>query len=456
MLLRRLPNYFCAILAGLVLMTCGKKAAPRPPVPILPVPAGQVQLQQAGNRFLYSFQLPVISTDQKTPVEVTKVEIFRMKVARTPVAEPGASPQQAASSEEKSSTTDESTESNVKPEGSTEEGSSAATAQEASPPPASVPPAESTPTTTAPPPASPAGNAPTPASQPATPAVEQPRTVDVRDFERNADKLVEISQEEIGGYLRESTMIYSDPISLDKDSTDREHWFFYGAKVYNQKGKASAFPKFLALYPDAVPEAPAQFTAMISEKKIDMKWSAVTRDSAGNELPPENVVYFVYRGGSANFAPVQPLNSQPLSETQYSDSTFRFGQTYYYFVRAAKKDQRQTSQSGESNAILVYPQDVFAPSAPQELNVVAAREGMVLIWAPNPEDDVAGYNVYRSTKSGQGYEKVNQQLVRETTYTDTSVDSGKTYYYVLTAVDSALKPNESEYSKEVFETKRNP
>ena len=100
----------------------------------------------------------------------------------------------------------------------------------------------------------------------------------------------------------------------------------------------------------------------------------------------------------------------------------------------------------------MYPQDTFSPAAPQELNVVAAREGMVLIWAPNLENDVAGYNIYRSTEPGKDYKKINSDLVRETTYTDADIRRRQVYYYVVTAVDSAPVPNESEHSNEVSET----
>jgi fibronectin type 3 domain-containing protein len=59
---------------------------------------------------------------------------------------------------------------------------------------------------------------------------------------------------------------------------------------------------------------------------------------------------------------------------------------------------------------------------------------------------VAGYNVYRSTTSGSGYILVNGGLVGSLGYTDTSVQSGTTYYYVTTAVNSS--GDESSYSNE--------
>jgi fibronectin type 3 domain-containing protein len=60
---------------------------------------------------------------------------------------------------------------------------------------------------------------------------------------------------------------------------------------------------------------------------------------------------------------------------------------------------------------------------------------------------VSGYNVYRTTTSGTGYIKVNASLVAALNYTDSTVQSATTYYYVTTAVDAS--GNESVYSNEV-------
>jgi hypothetical protein len=49
---------------------------------------------------------------------------------------------------------------------------------------------------------------------------------------------------------------------------------------------------------------------------------------------------------------------------------------------------------------------------------------------------VAGYNVYRATTSGGPYSKINSSLIVVTSYTDSTVAAGQTYYYVATAVDN--------------------
>ena len=50
---------------------------------------------------------------------------------------------------------------------------------------------------------------------------------------------------------------------------------------------------------------------------------------------------------------------------------------------------------------------------------------------------VSGYNVYRSTVSGGPYTKLNSSPIATTTFVDTTVQSGQTYFYVVTSVDSS-------------------
>jgi fibronectin type 3 domain-containing protein len=60
---------------------------------------------------------------------------------------------------------------------------------------------------------------------------------------------------------------------------------------------------------------------------------------------------------------------------------------------------------------------------------------------------VSGYNVYRSSVSGSAYSKVNSSLVGGVSFSDGNVQSGQTYYYVATSIDS--NGIESVYSNEV-------
>lgn len=57
----------------------------------------------------------------------------------------------------------------------------------------------------------------------------------------------------------------------------------------------------------------------------------------------------------------------------------------------------------------------------------------------SPSDPVAGFNVYRGVKSNGPYTKVNSILDATTTFVDSTVADGGTYFYVVTAVDKSNK-----------------
>jgi fibronectin type 3 domain-containing protein len=59
-----------------------------------------------------------------------------------------------------------------------------------------------------------------------------------------------------------------------------------------------------------------------------------------------------------------------------------------------------------------------------------------LNWTRSATPTVMGYNVYRATLSGGPYVKVNSPLDATATFSDTTVQAGLTYFWVVTAVDS--------------------
>src|SRR6202171_1347296 len=77
--------------------------------------------------------------------------------------------------------------------------------------------------------------------------------------------------------------------------------------------------------------------------------------------------------------------------------------------------------------------------------VTQAQHTVLLSW--NASTAATGYNVYRSATSGSGYARVNSGLDGSLTYSDASVQTGQTYFYVTTAVDASGQ--ESAYSSEV-------
>jgi uncharacterized protein YjdB len=80
------------------------------------------------------------------------------------------------------------------------------------------------------------------------------------------------------------------------------------------------------------------------------------------------------------------------------------------------------------------------------LTVTQLIRSVALAWTGSISSGISGYNAYRATVSGGPYTLVNSGLIANTSYIDQTVQSGVTYYYVTTAVDSL--GDESAYSNE--------
>jgi hypothetical protein len=77
-----------------------------------------------------------------------------------------------------------------------------------------------------------------------------------------------------------------------------------------------------------------------------------------------------------------------------------------------------------------------------------------LSWTASQSQGVVGYNIYRGSVAGGPYSKVNSTLNADTTYTDSTVTAGQTYFYVAKGVDG--NDMESGPSNEVQATIPNP
>jgi hypothetical protein len=68
--------------------------------------------------------------------------------------------------------------------------------------------------------------------------------------------------------------------------------------------------------------------------------------------------------------------------------------------------------------------------------VQPVQHSATLTWNASTSS-VVGYHAYRGTASGGPYAKLTSSATESTTFTDSTVQSGQTYYYVVTAVASS-------------------
>jgi len=105
-----------------------------------------------------------------------------------------------------------------------------------------------------------------------------------------------------------------------------------------------------------------------------------------------------------------------------------------------------SSDNGATFDVVVSNTAGSTTSTAVALTVNAATPHSVTLSWDASTSTVVGYNVYRGTTSGGPYTQINPSLVAVLNYTDSTVQSSTTYYYVTTAVDSGA--NESLHSNE--------
>jgi hypothetical protein len=98
---------------------------------------------------------------------------------------------------------------------------------------------------------------------------------------------------------------------------------------------------------------------------------------------------------------------------------------------------------GEKVCNIIVVQRVVKASLGEECLEGEGKHTVSLRWTASTSTGVTGYRVYRGSKPGSYKPLVTVGKV--TSYVDRAVVSGKTYYYVVTAVNSA---GESTYSSE--------
>jgi hypothetical protein len=244
------------------------------------------------------------------------------------------------------------------------------------------------------------------------------------------------------------TISYTDELSLTEPVRLR-----YAVRYVNAAGQRASFSNFLLIEPAASVSQPPVLssTPEVRENAVIVRWEAPAAN-VDNTKPANLLGYNVYRSARSQNEPAQtPLNSRPINATSFADQSFAFGEEYIYLVRAVSLGTGgEQVESLNSNAVDVKPLDTFPPAPPSGLTVAASPAPLriSIFFAANQERDIAGYDLYRSTDPNlpkEQWTKLNRNLLDRTTFQDEAVQSGKRYYYYVTAIDSAgnvSKPSE--------------
>jgi hypothetical protein len=241
------------------------------------------------------------------------------------------------------------------------------------------------------------------------------------------------------------------PAAMDSSGT-----YVYAVNVQNSYGKSAGLSNQVEVPAAPTLAAPDRLEVKLSPDGVNLSWAAVPAPTDASSL---RFLYRIYRheAGTTKDAIAGEVSVSSAAPS-LTDNSFEWERTYDYratvvtLIPQANGNEQQI-EGNDSPSVRVVAHDIFPPAVPTGLQAVFSGPGQKsfvdLVWAPNNETDLAGYNLYRS-EGGSQPQKINQEPVKPPAYRDSDVTPGRQYTYSVAAVD--VRGNESAHSEAARET----
>jgi len=197
--------------------------------------------------------------------------------------------------------------------------------------------------------------------------------------------------------------------------------YYYVVSASNSAGSSSNSAQTSAT-PTAgtqAPAAPTGLTATAGNAQVALSWTA----SSG-------ATSYTVKRATTSGGPYTTV-ATGVTATSYTNTGLTNGTTYYYVVSATNSAGESTNSAQASATPTAGTQ---VPAAPTGLTATAGNAQVALSWAAS--SGATSYTVKRATTSGGPYTTVATG-VTATSYTNTGLTNGTTYYYVVSATNSA-------------------
>jgi hypothetical protein len=274
------------------------------------------------------------------------------------------------------------------------------------------------------------------------------------------------------GQNRKPQAEFADTLPSDLQQQNPARMATYAVEALNRDARSAGFSSQVqvSLVPTLPP--PANFQAQVISDGVLLTWEC---EQFPTTSPNLHFTYRIYRR-SLNTSADAKLADVDCPVPRYDDHTIEWQKTYAYRIAVTtsatvEKGTRPCPPRTDSDIVAfpdcilvaevegedsapqkVFTKDIYPPGVPTGLQAVFSGPGQApfvdLLWAPDTDADLAGYNVYRREEGAQPA-KMNDGLVKTPAYRDKSVVPGKTYWYSVSAVD--LRGNESAHSDEANE-----
>jgi fibronectin type 3 domain-containing protein len=165
----------------------------------------------------------------------------------------------------------------------------------------------------------------------------------------------------------------------------------------------------------APPGTPTGIHALVGGAQITLNWNAVTGATGYN-----------IKRATASGGPYAQV-ATGVRDITYTNSGLTNGTTYYYIVTAANG----VAEGAASSEVSAIPN--VLPAAPSGLVAIAGNATIGVSWSASA--GAASYNIKRSLTSGTSFATIGTSGT--TGYSDALVSNGTTYYYAVSATNSA-------------------
>jgi fibronectin type 3 domain-containing protein len=249
---------------------------------------------------------------------------------------------------------------------------------------------------------------------------------------------------------------YTDQLPPSLLRNDPAAQFFYAISVLNQSGHSAGLSNKVAVSGLIVLPPPSDFRGQPTADGILLSW---TGNPESEETPHLRHLYRVYRReeGTKSDMNAGEMPFGVLRTYLLLDHSFEWEKSYEYRVTVVDvihvEGQPETQFEGDdSPPVRVFAHDIFPPAVPSGLQAAFSGVGQQpfidLVWTPDSDADLAGYNIYRG-ETGVPQQKINSEPIKGPAFRDTTITSGHTYFYSVSAID--VRGNESARSAVISE-----
>ena len=256
---------------------------------------------------------------------------------------------------------------------------------------------------------------------------------------------------------------YTDVLAEALQKQDPAGAISYAVSVQNESGRSAGLSNQVQVPSAPTLPPPDHFRAEVKNNGVLLSWDCSPNPAPSSQITYKLRIYRREQGKQADTrvsdaslpdcSPTQPVSAVP----EFLDQTAEWEKHYDYRATlvtvVAQPGKPGVEVEGDDTPVAqVFAHDAFPPAVPTGLQAVFSGVGQApfvdLVWSPDTEADLAGYNIFRHEEGSQPA-KLNSEPVKAPAFRDSNVQSGKKYFYSVSAVDE--RNNESARSEEANE-----